>query len=232
MDRQRYSNKYLFSTMIKCKECGWSFRRVERKYREVSVRWVCSGRNGKGADSCPNKTSVEEKELIAALEDYFAKLLKNKKNVVQYVIDAFEKIYKAKDENINYERELNKELEKLQSVRQKYMDMYTDDLISREELNEKLGGMRKKIAQLENGLKIAQYHIEKRDQLEIILNRTFRDVESIVNVADMTNAQLRKIVQKIEVDKDGNVDIYLRIMGELGLNNAVLIYDDYTQRCD
>lgn len=232
LDRQRYSNKYLFSTMIKCKECGWSFRRVERKYREVSVRWVCSGRNGKGADSCPNKTSVEEKELIAALEDYFAKLLKNKKNVVQYVIDAFEKIYKAKDENINYERELNKELEKLQSVRQKYMDMYTDDLISREELNEKLGGMRKKIAQLENGLKIAQYHIEKRDQLEIILNRTFRDVESIVNVADMTNAQLRKIVQKIEVDKDGNVDIYLRIMGELGLNNAVLIYDDYTQRCD
>ena len=30
VDKQRQSNKYLFSTLIKCKECGWSFRRVVR----------------------------------------------------------------------------------------------------------------------------------------------------------------------------------------------------------
>ena len=34
------------------------------------------------------------------------------------------------------------------------MDMYTDDLISREELNEKIGGMRKEIEWLENELKM------------------------------------------------------------------------------
>ena len=27
VDKERQSNKYLFSTLIKCKECGWSFRR-------------------------------------------------------------------------------------------------------------------------------------------------------------------------------------------------------------
>ena len=32
------------------------------------------------------------------------------------------------------------QIARLQRMRQKYMDMYTDDLISREELNDKLGG--------------------------------------------------------------------------------------------
>lgn len=37
----------------------------------------------------------------------------------------------------------------------------------------------------------------------------------------MTNAQLKRVIQKIEVDKDGNVDIYLRLLGELGLPENV-----------
>ena len=44
----------------------------------------------------------------------------------------------------------------------------------------------------------------------------------------MTNAQLKRIIQKIEVDKDGNVDIYLRIFGDLGLDETVLISDNQT----
>ena len=98
----------------------------------------------------------------------------------------FQRVYKAKDENLNYEKELTAQLAKLQKTRQKYMDMYADDLISREELNDKIGGMRKEIERLENEL-------------------------------------------KIEVDKDGNVDIYLRLFGDLGLDETVLIRNDETQ---
>ena len=54
------------------------------------------------------------------------------------MVNEFQRVYKAKDENVEYEKELNAELAKLQKTRQKYMDMYTDDLISREELNEKI----------------------------------------------------------------------------------------------
>ena len=44
----------------------------------------------------------------------------------------------------------------------------------------------------------------------------------------MTNEQLKQIIQKIEVDKEGNVDIYLRLFGDLGLNETVLICDNHT----
>ena len=228
VDKERQSNKYLFSTLIKCKECGWSFRRTLRTYKNTYIRWVCSGHNGRGADSCPNAVAVDEDELIAVLQGYFADILQNKKRVIQYVVTEFQRAYKAKDENLEYEKELSNQLIKLRKSRQKYMDMYADDLISREELNDKIGGMRKEIERLENELKLVSFHITKGDQLESILNTTFKEIEDIADVRQMTNAQLKRIIQKIEVDKEGNVDIYLRVLGDLGLESTVLINNDHT----
>ena len=223
MTHERQSNKHLFSTLIKCKDCGWSFRRAVRQYKNTYVRWVCSGHNGRGADSCPNAVTVDEEELIQVLQEYFQEVLSKKKKVIDHVIKEFQRVYKAKDENIEYEKELNTELNKLRKSREKYMDMYTDDLISREELNEKIGGMRKEIERLENELKMVSYHLTKGEQLETILNSTFKQMEDITDVHEMTNTQLKRLIQKIEVDKEGNVDIYLRLIGDLGLDETVLI---------
>jgi site-specific DNA recombinase len=143
VDKERHSNQYLFSTLIKCRECGWSFRRVARTYKNTYVRWVCSGRNGKGADTCPNSVSLDEQELIGVLQDYFTELVQNKKRVTQNIVSEFTRIYKVKDENVNYEKELRDKLAKLEKLRSKYMDMYADDLITRQELNDKLGGARR-----------------------------------------------------------------------------------------
>ena len=228
VDKERQSNKYLFSTLIKCKECGWSFRRTVRTYKNTYIRWVCSGHNGKGADSCPNAVTIDEEELIQTLQNYFIQVLRSKKNVVRYVVGEFQRAYKAKDENLHYEKELTAQLTKLQKSRQKYMDMYTDDLISREELNAKLAGTRQEVERLENELKLVASHLTKGEQLEELLNKTFREIEDITDVHEMTNAQLKRIIQKIEVDKEGNVDIYLRLLGNLGLDNTVLISDNHT----
>ena len=73
----------------------------------------------------------------------------------------FQRVYKTKDENLNYEKELNAQLPKLQKNRQKYMDTYADDLISREELNDKIGGMRKEMERPESELKMVSYHLTK-----------------------------------------------------------------------
>ena len=223
LTHERQSNKYLFSTLIKCKDCGWSFRRSVRQYKNTYVRWVCSGHNGRGADSCPNAVTVDEEELIQVLQEYFQTILSKKKKVINYVIKEFQRVYKAKDENIEYEKELNVQLSKLRKSREKYMDMYTDDLISREELNEKIGGMRKEIDRLENELKMVSYNLTKGEQLESILNSTFKEMEDITDVHEMTNTQLKRLINKIEVDKDGNVDIYLHLIGDLGLDETVLI---------
>ena len=188
---ERQSNKYLFSTLIKCKECGWSFRRTVRTYQNTYIRWVCSGHNGKGAKSCPNAITMDEDKLIQALEEYFTELLKKKKNVINRVVKEFTKVYKAKDDNENYEKELNAQLAKMKKMRQKYMDMYTDDLISRQELNDKIGGMKSEIERLENDLKLVGNNLDKGEQLEELLKKTFGTIEDVTSVGDMTNEQFK-----------------------------------------
>jgi DNA invertase Pin-like site-specific DNA recombinase/uncharacterized protein YecA (UPF0149 family) len=230
MTHERQSNKHLFSTLIKCKECGWSFRRTVRAYKNTYVRWVCSGHNGRGADSCPNAVTVDEEELTEVLQEYFAELLQTKHSVISHVVDQFQRVYQAKDENLNYEKELNAKLAKLKKSRQKYMDLYEDDLISRDELNDQLKGSRQEIERLEKELKMASYNRTKSDQLETVLNSTFQEIEDVADVRQMTNAQLKRVIQKIEVDKDGNVDIYLRLFSDLGLEETVLIRDDHMYR--
>ena len=223
LDKKRQSNKYLFSTLIKCKECGWSFRRITRTYKNTYVRWVCSGHNGQGAERCPNAVTVDEDELISVLEEYFAGVLKAKKDIIRYVVGEFERTYNAKNENAAYGKKLKDKLSKLERTRQKYMDMYADDLISRDELNAKIGGMRKEVERLENELHMVELNIDKGDQLADLIQDTFSSIEKITDIRSMTNAQLKRIVQKILVDKDGNVDIYLRLFGDLGLDEKAVI---------
>lgn len=73
---------------------------------------------------------------------------------------------------------------------------------------------------------MVSYHLTKGEQLEAILNNTFKTIEDITDVRQMTNIQLKKLIQKIEVDKEGNVDIYLRLLGDLGLDETILIDDE------
>ncbi|MFT8888815.1 MAG: recombinase family protein [Ethanoligenens sp.] len=225
VNQERHSNQYLFSTLIKCKECGWSFRRAVRTYKNTYVRWVCSGHNGRGADSCPNKTSLDEDALVDMLNKYLSTVLASRENIIRHVVGEFNRVYKAKNDNVVYEKELRKKLDRLQKTRQKYMDLYADGLISREEVNQRIGGMKEEAERLENDLKLVRLNISKGEQLEDIIRKTFQTIENISDVRQLTNARLKQVIQKIEVDKGGNVDIYLRLLGDLGLDNTILIHN-------
>ena len=95
------------------------------------------------------------------------------------------------------------------------MDLYTDDLISRKELNEKIGGSRQEMERIERKLKMISWHLTKGKQLEDLLNQMFRKPEDITDLYQMTNQQLKRLIRKIEVDQDGNVDVYLQNLREI-----------------
>ena len=137
-------------------------------------------------------------------------------------------MYRDRNENLDQEKELTVRLAKLRKTRQRYLDLYADDLITRKELDEKMGGTRRELDRLENELKLVSQNLTKGEQLEGILERTFREIGDITDVRRMTNAQLKRIVQKIEVDREGHIDIYLRLLGDLGLEDTVLIRNGST----
>lgn len=223
-NHERSSSRHLFSTLIKCKECGYSFRRTIYKGKG---RWVCSVRNGRGADVCANSVVLCEDVLVDKLQEYFAELIKNKETMVKNIVAEFDRAYKNKDDNESYNAELNEQKNALEKKRQKYMDMYIDEIISRAELNEKVKAIDSELEKIKNELAITEYNLSRNDMLEGILHKTFDGIEKITDVSSMTNAQLKQIINRIEVDKDGHIDIFLNLFGEIGLEKSFLICDNH-----
>ena len=103
LNNKREKTEYVFSTLIYCKHCGYSFRRMKRKYStdgKEYIRWVCSGRNSMGVNHCPNTTTIDEEELLNAIKMYLKSIISNKKNFMKSVEKEFEKITINMDEKL------------------------------------------------------------------------------------------------------------------------------------
>ncbi|MGN1107139.1 MAG: recombinase family protein, partial [Huintestinicola sp.] len=66
------------------------------------------------------------------------------------------------------------------------------------------------------------------ERLEEIISETVKSIESSADLCSMTNAELKKIVNKITVDKDGKIDVYLNLMDDLGLSEDFRVCTDHT----
>lgn len=210
---ERQSNKYPFSTMIKCKECGWSFRRTVRTYKNTYIRWVCSGRNGRGAHSCPNAVTLDEQQLYSALEDYFAQMLADKSRIADKILKGFMKRYGSENENGERQHSLHKDLQRCQKKRKKYAEMYAEDLITKEELKENVDGLLEQQKQIEQQLKMISFNSNRGEDIRQIMEQTLRTMN--YSLRDIANMRLKQIIDYIEVDREGNVDIYCRLLREV-----------------
>lgn len=213
--KERQSNKYIFSTLIKCAECGFSFRRIERKYKNTSVLWVCSGRNTNGSGSCNNKIKITEAELLETIRQYFTDILSQKDKIIPSILTECKRVYKSKGDKASYEKELKAQISKLARSKDKYTQMFMDDLITREELREKVALMNEQLVKAENALKVVSYNLSKGEQLEKIMEETFDSIKDIFERTEITNAQLKKVIKQIVVKKDGTIDIYLRLFSNM-----------------
>ena len=245
LNNKREKTEYVFSTLIYCKHCGYSFRRIRRKYTDDGkeyIRWVCSGRNSMGVNHCPNTTVIDEEELLNAIKVYLKSIIKNKKNFMKAVEKEFEKITKLRENNERSEQSLLQEIEKVTNKKQKYMEMFQNEVINIQELKQYTNPLNEDIARLERELKLITSEIKEKDVLEKELTKTISTVDDILNNETITNAMLKTIIDVIEVDSDSNVEVRLKLLDEIGskptvitnfneIKNTALESNISTQRC-
>lgn len=225
LNNKREKTEYVFSTLIYCKHCGYSFRRIKRKYTADGpeyIRWVCSGRNSMGVNHCPNTTVIDEEELLNAIKIYLKSIIKNKKDFMKAVEKEFEKITKLRENNERSEESLLKKIEKVTVKKQKYMEMFQNEIINIQELKKYTNPLNEDIARLERELKLITSEIKEKDVLEKELSKTINTVDDILNNQTITNAMLKTIIDVIEVDSDSNVEVRLKLLNEIGSTPAVI----------
>ena len=225
LNNKREKTEYVFSTLIYCKHCGYSFRRIRRKYTNDGkeyIRWVCSGRNSMGVNHCPNTTVIDEEELLNAIKEYLKNIISNKKNFMKAIEKEFQKITKLRENNERSEESLMAEIEKVTIKKQKYMEMFQNEVINIQELKNYTNPLNEDIARLERELKLITSEIKEKDVLEKELSKTISTVDDILNNQTITNAMLKTIIDVIEVDSDSNVEVRLKLLNEMGSTPTVI----------
>lgn len=202
---KKRGNKHLFSTLITCSVCGYSFRRIKvERSNYKRIWWSCSGRNHNGTKSCNNMTIILEDELIENIDNYFRSIISNKHKFIDDIINQYQKCQPK-----NPSTALLSQIEKLESRKRKQIEMFEADIITIQELKEKTLEIDKQIAQIKLDLDYNKNtdNIEKRSkQLYEMLSDNFN---KYCSVANMTNAELKTLIKTIVVDHDNNIHIEL-----------------------
>lgn len=171
LKKQRRSNKYL----IKRKNGGYAFRRMNYECRNKHVKWLFS-----------NHITTDRNEL--------------KK------IKCIEKTNKSNS------KKLEQQLKKLNLKKSKELDMYSENIITMEQLKIRTKELDKTIYDLNEKIKTLSHNNYKKEKVDKMVDEFFYDVDELLTENIFTNETLKKIIKKIEVDESGDISIELNVI--------------------
>ena len=213
----RYSSKHVFSTLIKCEHCGRSFTRKTYTYVNTRVYWRCVTNDQYTAEKCDNRVILDEPELIEELRNYFASLIEDKDAFIASVLSSLDKqIPEARNpEEAKQEIELRRK--KLLGKKDRYQEMYANDLISMAELKDKLAGVTEELKALDVDLAQIAQSAEILSNAEQIVRYYRQEITRFLELETVTNMDMRRILDHISVNKDGSVRVVLKKFEEMAV---------------
>jgi len=224
MSNKRESYKYPFSTLIKCSECGYSFKRNQRQYKEdgkIYIKWVCSQRNAKGVGACINDVFIKDEDITKATKVYLDGIIQNKKALMSDITKKVKNIIDERNNNtitnrLDIERKLNTILNK----KQKYMEMYTNEIITITELKDYTKEMNIEKDKLEIKLNLMQNSNVVITDIGKIISNYFTMIEDLLNADDLKNEKLKQVLE-YKCFPDGTIRFDLKIISNHDLNITV-----------
>lgn len=205
----RYSSKHTFSTLIKCAHCGRSFTRKSYTYVNTRVYWRCVTNDQYTAERCDNNVVLDESQLIGELRAYFASLIEDQDSFISGVLAGLDKQLTADDPK-QAQTELEARRKKLLGKRDRYQEMYANDLISMAELKEKLSSIAEELKVLDVDLEKLAQSARIRSNAEEIIRQYRQEITRFLELETVTNMDMRRIVDHISVSRDGNVKVVLK----------------------
>ena len=203
----RHSTRHVFSTLIRCAHCGRAFCRKQYTHVNTRIFWKCTTNDQYTAEKCDNRVTVDEGKLLENIRQYFASLIDDRQVFIQSVLAEVEKKLPTEQDDV---QELEKRKRSLQKKKEKYQEMYTADIITIEELDEKTKGIRQELAKVEARLGKSTSQISDEAPKAPMAKRYADEIEKVLMLENVTNADMRKIIKHITVDREGKVEISLR----------------------
>lgn len=211
----RYSSKHIFSTLIKCAHCGRSFTRKTYTYVNTRVYWRCVTNDQYTAERCDNNVVLNEPDLIQELKQYFTSLISDKESFIASVLASLERKIPKTDNPAQTKRDIEQKQKKLLSKKERYQEMYANDLITLSELKAKLSIILEELKTVDMDLVQIEQSARILNNAEQVIRRYTEEILRFLELDTVTNADMRRVIDHISVNRDGNVRIVLKKFEDL-----------------
>ena len=205
----------LLSGCLYCKDCGWKLTAINRPNR--GKYYVCGTYNKKGKQFCQHAHLVTEETLMDALVKYLVLCRDSLADIIQNFDLSKLKVetFTPTDSKQRLEAELEKVKEELkvlitQKVREITANPSMNEIITetytalQSDKMERISAIEKTLQDLTKEPHIPSTTIKPSLQTALdILNE-------VLEKKELSRKDIEVLVEKIIVDKDGNVDIYLK----------------------
>jgi len=206
----RYSSKHVFSTLIKCEHCRRSFTRKTYTYVNTRVYWRCVTNDQYTAEKCDNRVILEEPALIDELRKYFATLIKDKDSFISSVLSTLDKQLPAAQDPEQAKKEIEAKRKKLLAKKDRYREMYANDLINMAELKDKLASVAEELKAVDMDLAQIARSAQILSSAEHPIPYYLQEITRFLELETVTNMDMRRIIDHISVNKNGTVRVVLK----------------------
>lgn len=201
------------SSILKCPECGRSFR---RQIISGTAYWHCAGRSS-GATNCEYRR-VREEEVYESFIHMVYKLKDNQKALLGMLINQLEIMQSRTNINQARIREIDKEIANLSARNLVIARLYTNKIINSAEYSEQTSEVSNKIKDLRTERRKNLAEDENEEILEDIkqLNNIIKNYNP---TSEFDNNLFNQIVESVTVDD--TTHLTFNLVGEIKLTETI-----------
>lgn len=192
---------HLFSNLIYCEECGKGLW-----YRANSEHYRCGGYIRHGERYCLNKMPIRLNEIKRVIQNDLKELFQFFRD--DSLINQFESKMNVNRQHIQRAiQNAEKKIEKLGMSKRNYLDLYTEGIISKEELTKLREDVSKEIEELNTNKS------ELSNELDNNLNESYsltlkKKLEKFLLVEELNKHMINTLVEKISWNRNGELRIH------------------------
>jgi site-specific DNA recombinase len=144
--REKFSRKYAFSCMIDCAYCGSTLtrRRWHSGTKYGKTIWQCVTSTKKGKRFCPDSKGIPEEAIEKAFLESYRIMCNNNKDVLEEFLQRMEEALSSNTIHKEISK-IEKEIQGLESKKNKLVDMRLENIIDKETYEEKYNSLMQEI---------------------------------------------------------------------------------------
>ena len=203
----RYSNRHIFSTLIKCPHCGRSFCRKTYTYRNTRNYWKCVTNDQYTAEHCNNTFKLEEPELLDQLHQYFTAMIADRDAFQLSVLNEVRKYLSKQTPFLPTKKDITTKRERLLFKKERYQELFANGLITISELQEKITQISQEIKDIDHTLALASRSSQHTHDYDTFCQMYRSEIEQVLEFKTLTNLDMRQLINHISASRDAAIGI-------------------------